>query len=142
MTQPIPPFIDPNAPQHVPLAYMIPPQNPRPGMITAIGVISIVIASLSTLSALGSSFQAIAMFFMSNTNRTPAATTAPAGLGTLSATEVTRAIAAIRSSGVTLTPQQLATLQTELQSPTQAFIAPGTPSTSGIVASAAGNGSV
>src|SRR5690349_11692170 len=47
------------------LAYAPPPQNRRPGIMTAVGVTSIVLASLSLLMSVGGVFSNFAMLAMS-----------------------------------------------------------------------------
>ena len=47
------------------LAYQPPPQSQRPGLMTAVGVVSIVLASLSAISSVGGVFSNLAMLMMS-----------------------------------------------------------------------------
>lgn len=76
------------------LAYAPPPQNRRPGIMTAVGVISIVLASLSLLASLGGVFSNMAMLAMSRVTMPitivpPGATTAKPSTETVTADGIT-----------------------------------------------------
>jgi len=162
--QPIPqvavPGADPQAagPVAVPLpvrqlVYSQPPRYGRPGLVTAMGVMSIIIASLSLLFNLSVVFQAAGFFMLSRMALSPPMTPiAPpsvmvAGSGVTTAgiagptttpatapstaltpTEVQQVISKVQANlGVKkLNASQISGLQTWLQNPSQQVVAPGT----------------
>jgi hypothetical protein len=132
------------------------PRRGRPGLVTAIGVMSIVVASLSMLSSLGTGGQAVGLIYVSrmagsmpvtSTTTTSgsgstvvagsmsipgsaSAATAPATAPstTLTPAEVQQVISKVRSNlgAKNLNAAQVASLQAALQNPSQWLVTPGT----------------
>jgi hypothetical protein len=134
------------------LAYSTPGVRSRPGLLTAIGVMSIVIAALSVLASLMVGTQALAFYFMvaqasarGAAPPRPAAsaraaavlapatlpattpTTAPVSTTALTAAEVQAVVQKVQAAaGNGLNAAQVATLQSALQDPAQELVSPGT----------------
>lgn len=131
------------------LAYSTPGVRTRPGLLTAIGVMSIVIAGLSGVASLMTGLQALGFYFMAvaaampnspapaaaptalaTTGPATAPTTAPApasagpALTPLEVQTVLQKVQAATSNG--LNPAQVAALQAALQDPAQELVSPGT----------------
>src|SRR5215213_3811938 len=61
-----------------PLEYVTPQDlNPRPGILTAVGVVSIIVAGLSFLASVAGAFGAAAMLMMSSITMPPMPATMP-----------------------------------------------------------------
>jgi hypothetical protein len=136
------------------LAYSTPGIRSRPGLLTAIGVMSIVIAGLSGLASLMAGFQALGFYFMvagaaaraspsrpaapsavvvvnaplPTTSPATAPTSAPASAGTaLTPAEVQAVVQKVQAAASNgLNPAQVTALQAALQDPAQELIGPGT----------------
>jgi hypothetical protein len=140
---PPPPLAPLRAPGTVPvmpidsLGYGTPWQRQRPGVITAIGVISIIMAALGMLGGLGSGVQMIGFAMMSTVSRTmataganagatPSATTSPTSLPTsLSAADVQAVIAQVETlAKVQLTAAQSQAITQQLNAPGQVLVPP------------------
>jgi len=153
-----PPPLPDRPPAPVPvqtLDYSDPPRQGRPGLVTAIGVMSIVVASLSVLFSLQTGAQAVGFFFMSRMAASmPATTTTSSTIATsyssstgatsvsvapatapattpptaLTPSEIQQVISKVQSNlgGKKLNAAQVAALQAALQSPSQGLVTPGT----------------
>jgi len=147
--EPVRPVWAPLAAQQ--LAYSQPPRRGRPGLITAIGVMSIVVGSLSILFSLQTGFQAVGLIFLSRmasksnfTSSSSVAVTASgtAGAGVVGSTttpttvpstaltpaEIQNVISKVqaRLSARKLNAAQVAALQGALAAPSQQLVTPGT----------------
>lgn len=144
------------APEQIPLAtlaYISPAQHRRPGVLTAVGIMSIVIACLSGLVSFSMGIQAIMFYGLSrslaissassstfmtptvNGNRgavsttyigtsVPVTATPPSAAALTPAQAGTVVVRVQRMVSSALTPAQVATLQAELQRPGQQLLNP------------------
>jgi hypothetical protein len=142
------------APQQIPLAtlaYVSPAQNRRPGVLTAVGIMSIVIGCFSGLVSFSMGMQAIVFYGLSRSaafssapsstvmtttvnGNSVVSTTSIGPSGPVSATSATVALTPAQAGTVVvrvqsmvnnaMTPAQVATLQAELQMPGQQLLAP------------------
>jgi hypothetical protein len=118
------PLADPQA--HIPmaaLAYSIPASYQRPGSLTAIAIISIVLSSLSALVCLGAGLETFGFFIISKMTSQMAATSVPTSNPALTVAQAGQVVARVQGMvGNAMTPAQVQTLTTELQAPNQQLL--------------------
>lgn len=121
-----PPRVDP--PAGIPmaaLAYSTPLVARQPGILTAVGVISIVLACLSALTCLFAGLETLGLYIIANVSPQMTQAMTRARPAPLTAAQVAQAVAAVQaSSSNSLNPAQLQALTVALQDPNQQLLSP------------------
>jgi hypothetical protein len=121
-----PPFADP--PAEIPmasLAYSAPAFRQRPGILTAVAIISIVFSCLSALVCFAAGGETFGFYILSNMTAQMSVSSVSTPNPPLTAVEASQVVMRVQSAvGNVMSPVQIQSLSAALQAPNQEFVSP------------------